>query len=121
VKGSIATLFLGGLYLPVRLNRIRPPDLRFHQDSGRRDFCGCGPYHPARPELAGLIVPVSSPSGAAQAIGLGFPGGWFQQVSIGAFTKGLGFAALWFDILVLAAFAISYVAAAILLLRKQDV
>ena len=42
--------------------------------------------------FSGLLVPVSSLSGAGRAIGLAFPASWFQQISIGTFTKGLGFA-----------------------------
>jgi ribosome-dependent ATPase len=70
--------------------------------------------------FSGLLVPFSSLSGAARWIGLGFPSGWFTQISLGAFTKGLGFAELWADLLVLVAFALGFVAAATLILRKQE-
>ena len=53
-------------------------------------------------QFSGLLVPVSSLSGAGRAIGLGFPASWFQQISMGTFTKGLGFSELWFNHLVLA-------------------
>ena len=55
-------------------------------------------------ELLGLLVPVSSLSGAGRLAGLGFPSSWYQPVSVGAFTKGLGFEELWPNLLVLAAF-----------------
>ncbi|MBV8106260.1 MAG: ribosome-associated ATPase/putative transporter RbbA, partial [Hyphomicrobiales bacterium] len=70
--------------------------------------------------FSGLLVPVSSLSGAGRAIGLAFPSSWFQQISIGAFTKGLGFAELWPNYVALAGFTILFIGAAALILRKQE-
>nr|WP_282572291.1 ribosome-associated ATPase/putative transporter RbbA [Roseomonas acroporae] len=70
--------------------------------------------------FSGLLVPTSSLSGGARAAGLAFPAGWFQQISIGTMSKGLGFDALWVNHLVLAGFALAFIAAAALLLRKQE-
>jgi ribosome-dependent ATPase len=71
--------------------------------------------------FSGLIVPFSALSGAARWTGLGFPSAWFTLVSLGTFTKGLGFAELWPDILVVLLFALGFVTAAVLILRKQEV
>jgi ribosome-dependent ATPase len=70
--------------------------------------------------FSGLLVPVSSLTGAGRAIGLGFPAAWFQPISVGTFTKGLGFSDLWFNALMLAVFAIAYFIAAQIVLRKQE-
>jgi ribosome-dependent ATPase len=70
--------------------------------------------------FSGLLVPVSSLTGAGRAIGLAFPSSWFQQISVGAFTKGLGFAELWPNYVALAAFTILFIGAAALILRKQE-
>ncbi len=70
--------------------------------------------------FSGLLVPVSTLTGIARISGLGYPSGWFMQVSLGTFTKSLGFVDLWPDILVLAVFAIGFVLAATLALRKQE-
>ena len=70
--------------------------------------------------FAGLMVPVSSMSGMAHALGLGFPAGWFQLISLGTFTKGLGFSDLWFDMLMLIVFGVAFLTAATALLRKQE-
>jgi ribosome-dependent ATPase len=59
-------------------------------------------------------------SGRPRAIGLGFPSSWFQQISVGAFTKGLGFPELWLNHLALAIFTVLYIGAAALVLRKQE-
>jgi len=70
--------------------------------------------------FSGLLVPFSSLSGGALWIGLGFPSGWFTQISLGTFTKGLGIADLWRDLVMLVVFALGFVAAAAVILRKQE-
>lgn len=70
--------------------------------------------------FSGLLVPVSSLTGAGRAIGLAFPAAWFQPISVGAFTKGLGFSDLWLNALVLMAFAIGFFVAAHIFLQKQE-
>ena len=70
--------------------------------------------------FSGLLVPVSSLSGAGRAIGLGFPASYFQLISVGAFTKGLGFAELWPNHLALALFTFVFLGVATLVLRKQE-
>lgn len=70
--------------------------------------------------FSGLLVPVSSLSGSGRALGLAFPSAWFQQISIGAFTKGLGFDRLWMNLLVLAIFGALFIGTATILLKKQE-
>ena len=70
--------------------------------------------------FSGLLVPVSSLTGAGRLLGLSFPASWFQLVSVGTFTKGLGFQDLWMDLLALAAFTIVFIAVASVALRKQE-
>jgi ribosome-dependent ATPase len=70
--------------------------------------------------FSGMLTPVSSLSGGGYWFGLAFPAAWFQRISVGAFTKGLGFAELWPNHLALAGFAVAFLAAAQLVLRKQE-
>lgn len=70
--------------------------------------------------FSGLLVPVSSLSGSGRLIGLSFPSGWYQQISVGTFTKDLGFSELWQNHLALAGFAILFIALSILALNKQE-
>ena len=70
--------------------------------------------------FSGLLVPVSSLSTAARTFGLAFPAAWFQQISLGTYTKSLGFAELWPKHLVLALFATLFIGTASLVLRKQE-
>jgi ribosome-dependent ATPase len=70
--------------------------------------------------FSGLLVPVSSLTGAGRLIGLMFPMAWFQPISVGTFTKGLTYSALWPNALALAGFAVGYFIAAHISLRKQE-
>ncbi|MDI9847096.1 ribosome-associated ATPase/putative transporter RbbA [Rhodoblastus sp. 17X3] len=70
--------------------------------------------------FSGLLVPVSSLSDAARRVGLAFPCGWFQEISVGAFTKGLGFATLWPDLAILCLFSLVYQLCAVAALKKQE-
>jgi ribosome-dependent ATPase len=70
--------------------------------------------------FSGYLYPAAALEGAGRFIGMGFPSLWFQNVSLGAFTKARDFDAFYFDFLILTAFAIGYVALASMLLRKQE-
>ncbi|NVO14860.1 MAG: ribosome-associated ATPase/putative transporter RbbA [Rhodoplanes sp.] len=70
--------------------------------------------------FSGLLVPVSSLSGGARFLGLTFPAAWYQPISVGTFAKALGLSAVWPEMLVLALFAVAYLVAARLFLRKQE-
>jgi ribosome-dependent ATPase len=70
--------------------------------------------------FSGLLVPVSSLTGQGRVIGLMFPMAWYQPISVGTVTKGLGYSDLWFNAFVIALFAVGYLAAAHILLRKQE-
>jgi ribosome-dependent ATPase len=70
--------------------------------------------------FSGLLVPVSSLTGQGRLIGLMFPAAWFQPISVGTFTKGLHYSDLGLNALVLALFAVSYLIAAQLMLKKQE-
>ncbi|WP_342237458.1 ribosome-associated ATPase/putative transporter RbbA [Inquilinus sp. OTU3971] len=70
--------------------------------------------------FSGLLVPVSTLSGASHVISLGYPAGWFMQISLGAFTKRLGFVDLWPELMVLVGFAVLFVALAVAALPKQE-
>ena len=71
-------------------------------------------------QFSGLLTPVSSLSSWAKITGLGFPSTYFQQVSVGAFTKALDFGELYTNILALAVFAVGYITLSCLLLRTQE-
>jgi ribosome-dependent ATPase len=70
--------------------------------------------------FSGLLTPVSSLAPAAKVIGLGFPSTFFQQISVGTFTKALGFRELSADLLILVVFVTVYSLLSRRLLRKQE-
>jgi ribosome-dependent ATPase len=70
--------------------------------------------------FSGFMTPVSSLDEGGRLFGLSFPAAYFQQISVGAYTKGLHWDALWDNHLALIGFAVLYVTAAVLLLRKQE-
>jgi ribosome-dependent ATPase len=71
-------------------------------------------------QFSGMLSPVSSLTGAAKYIGLGFPMTYFVPVSVGTFTKGLGFGALSLDLVQLAVFVPVLIGLSALLLGKQE-
>jgi ribosome-dependent ATPase len=71
-------------------------------------------------QFSGLLTPVSSLSAWAKITGLGFPSTYFQQVSVGTFTKALGFNDLAPNLLALAIFADGYIGLSCALLRTQE-
>lgn len=70
--------------------------------------------------FSGLLTPVSALSGAGRVLGLAFPASWFQQISIGTFTKGLAFTDLWQNHAALLGFGLVFIAAATIALKKQE-
>jgi len=71
-------------------------------------------------QFSGFIVPVSSLSGGGRVMGFCFPSGYFQQISIGSFTKALGFPDLYGNHLALLGFGVLYLAAGLALLKTQE-
>jgi ribosome-dependent ATPase len=71
-------------------------------------------------QFSGVIVPVSSLSGVAAAIGYGFPMTYFLKISVGAFTKALSFVDLTANLLKLAAFIPVLIGLSLFFLPKQD-
>ncbi len=70
--------------------------------------------------FSGMMYPVSALEGGARVLGTLFPALYFQRISTGVFNKGLGFSELYLNHLVLALFCVVFIAAAALLLRKQE-
>ncbi|MFN3231350.1 MAG: ribosome-associated ATPase/putative transporter RbbA [Alphaproteobacteria bacterium] len=70
--------------------------------------------------FSGLFQPVSTLEGVPYAMAVFFPANYFQQISVGTFTKGLGLMELWPNHLILAGFAALFLGLALLFLRKQE-
>jgi ribosome-dependent ATPase len=70
--------------------------------------------------FSGYLYPVATLEGMGRLMGLGFPSLWFQNVSLGTFTKARDFDAFYPEYLVLFSFGVGFLLAARLLLRKQE-
>jgi len=70
--------------------------------------------------FSGFLSPVSSLAGGGRTVGYGFPASYFQQISVGTFTKALGFSDLLVNYLALALFIIAILALSLALLRLQE-
>ena len=119
VKGSFATLAFGSLVYVMATTAFGLLVSSFVQSQVAAIFATAIIAIIPAVNFSGLLVPVSSLSGGARIMGLSFPSAWYQQVSVGAFTKGLGFGALWPDIAMVFVIALAFIGAAMLALRKQ--
>ncbi len=70
--------------------------------------------------FSGLLYPVSTLTGASYWMGMFYPASWFQQISLGSFTKGLGAGSFMGAYLALLGFALAFIAGARLLIKKQE-
>jgi ribosome-dependent ATPase len=66
------------------------------------------------------LTPIAALSGSAKVMGQAFPSTYFQQISIGAFTKALGLADLAIHMAALGALMIGYLVVARALLKTQE-
>ncbi len=70
--------------------------------------------------FSGYLYPTAGLDASGRLIGMSFPSLWFQNVGLGTITKARDFAVFYPEFLVLFAFGFGYLAAASLLLRKQE-
>ncbi|UOK72834.1 ribosome-associated ATPase/putative transporter RbbA [Ancylobacter polymorphus] len=119
VKGSFATLAFGSLVYVFSTTAFGLLVSSFVSSQVAAIFATAIVAIIPAVNFSGLLVPVSSLSGGARLMGLAFPSAWYQQVSVGTFTKALGFGALWHDIAMVFVLALVFIAGAMLALRKQ--
>jgi ribosome-dependent ATPase len=120
VKGSLATLGAGAALYVMATTAFGLVVSSFTKSQVAALFAAAILSITPAVNFSGLLVPVSSLSGGARILGLTFPAAWFQQISVGTFTKGLGFLSLWPNLLALWVFAVGFIAVAVLALRKQE-
>src|SRR5262252_5737470 len=71
-------------------------------------------------QFSGFLTPIASLSGSARIMGQVFPSTYFQQISLGAFTKALSFADLSMHMVALAALVVGYLLVTLALLKTQE-
>ena len=120
VTGSFGALTLGALLYVLSTSAFGLLVSTFTWTQVGAVFTGAVVSIVPTANFSGLLVPVSTLTGLARAMGLAFPGAWFQPISVGTFTKGLSYSDIWLNALVLAAYAIGYIIAAHILLQNRS-
>jgi ribosome-dependent ATPase len=120
VKGSIATLALGGVIYVLASTGFGLLISVFAATQTAAIFAAAIITILPAVQFSGMFVPVSSLTGVAAFAGKIFPSTYFQAISIGTFTKALGLATLWPNIVALAVIATVYFAVSVVLLPKQE-
>ncbi|HQU47535.1 MAG TPA: ribosome-associated ATPase/putative transporter RbbA [Casimicrobiaceae bacterium] len=120
VKGSFATLFAGAVIYVICATGIGLLASTFTRSQVAALFVTMvGTMIPAV-QFSGMLDPVSSLEGAGAFVGRIYPASHFLTITRGVFSKALGFADLRASFWPLAIAAPLILAAAVLLLRKQE-
>src|SRR6516225_8689643 len=120
LKGSLATLVLGGILYVVATTGFGLLLSVFSGSQTAAIFAAAIIAILPAVQFSGMFVPVSSLSGGAWLAGKIFPSTYFQAISVGTFTKALGLPSLWRNVVALAVIAIVYIGVSVALLRKQE-
>mgnify|MGYP005812607633 CR=1 FL=1 len=120
IKGSVAPLFIGAALYVTSTTGFGILVSTFTTTQVSAMFATAVLAMIPAVNFSGLLVPVSSLSGEGRVIGLSFPSGWFQQISVGSFTKGLGLADLVSPLAMLVFFAAVFTIAARFFLNKRE-
>ncbi|WP_417427325.1 ribosome-associated ATPase/putative transporter RbbA [Hoeflea sp.] len=120
IKGSVAALLSGTVLYVLATTAFGLLISAFTQTQVAATFAAAVIAIIPAVNFSGLIVPVSSLSGGGWLIGVAFPSAWYEEISVGAFTKGLGFSELWPNHAMLVGFAVLFIAVSILALKKQE-
>jgi ribosome-dependent ATPase len=120
VKGSFAALALGAVLYCMATTGLGLLVSSFLKTQIAAIFAAAIVTTVPAIQFSGFMLPVSSMSPDAQAIGRIFPSTYFQQISVGAFTKALEFRELGTELLALVAIVVAITALARAGLRTQQ-
>jgi ribosome-dependent ATPase len=120
LKGSVATLVLGGVIYLLASTGFGLLISVFVPTQTAAIFAAAIIAILPAVQFSGMFVPVSSLKGGAWLGAKIFPSTYFQAISVGTFTKALGLISLWRNVSALALIALIYFSASVLLLKKQE-
>ena len=120
IKGSLGTLALGGVLYVLATTGFGLLISVFAATQTAAIFAAAIISILPAVQFSGMFVPVSSLTGAAVIFARIFPSTYFQQISVGTFTKALGMPILWPNVLILALIAAIYFTISVALLPKQE-
>jgi len=120
IKGSVAALLVGGLLYVVATTGLGLLMSSFMKTQIAAIFGTAIATTLPAISFAGLFAPVASLTPGAQTIAHIFPSSYFQQISLGTFTKSLGFEALTFNYFMIALLIFVYLMLGLTLLKTQE-
>jgi len=120
IKGSATTLLMGGLLYVIATTGLGLLMSSFMKTqiaaiSGTAIITTV----PAV-SFSGYFAPVTSLTPGAQVFAQIFPSSYFQQISLGTFTKSLGFEALMYNFVMIALLILVYLVLGLILLKTQE-
>jgi ribosome-dependent ATPase len=120
IKGSVATLVLGGVLYVLASTGFGLLLSVFATTQTAAIFAAAIIAILPASQFSGMFVPTSSLTGTAAIAARIFPSTYFQAISVGTFTKALGIVALWPNVVALAIIAVVFFSVSVLLLTKQE-
>ena len=106
IKGSVATLLLGGVVYLLASTGFGLLLSVFASSQTAAIFAAAIIAILPAVQFSGMFVPVSSLTGGAWFAAKIFPSTYFQAISVGTFTKALGLVSLWRSVVALAVLAL---------------
>ncbi len=120
IKGSVAALLAGGLLYVIATTGLGLLMSSFMKTQIAAIFGTAIITTVPAISFAGLFAPVASLTPGAQVFAYIFPSSYFQQISLGTFTKSLGFESLLFNFAMIALLSFTYLALGLILLKRQE-
>ena len=120
IKGSALTLLVGGLLYVIATTGLGLLMSSFMKTQIAAIFGTAIITTMPAVNFSGFFAPVSSLTPGAKVFSQIFPSGYFQQISLGTFTKGLGFEALSFNLGMLVVLILAYLLLSLSLLKTQE-
>ncbi len=120
IKGSVLALLVGGLLYVIATTGLGLLMSSFMKTQIAAIFGTAIITTVPAVNFSGFFAPVASLTPGAQVFAKIFPSSYFQQISLGTFTKALGFEALMFNFWVLALLILVYLLLALSLLKTQE-
>ena len=120
VKGSVWALLAGGLLYVIATTGLGLLMSSFMKTQIAAIFGTAIITTVPAVNFSGFFAPVASLTPGAQVFARIFPSSYFQQISLGTFTKALSFEALMFNFWMLALLIMIYLILALSLLKTQE-
>jgi len=120
IKGSLTALMVGGLLYVIATTGLGLLMSSFMKTQIAAIFGTAIITTVPAISFSGFFAPVASLTPGAQVFSYIFPSSYFQQISLGTFTKSLGFDALMFNFYMIGLLIIIYLVLGLTLLKTQE-